>query len=398
MVNRKTEWYNNAHILILVDRRGEGPMVNRERIVEEFLELVQVDSETGYERAICNLLKGKLEQLGLEVVEDGSQRYTNYGSGNLVATLRGSLPDAPTIFFTCHMDTVTPGKGVKPMIQGDRIVSDKTTILGSDDKAGIAALLEGIRILQEKKIEHGDIQFVITVGEESGLVGSRHIDRSLLQAEFGFALDSDGPVGELIVAAPSQVKIQAVIRGKAAHAGVSPEKGISAIQVASKAIANMPLGRIDSETTANIGSFAGGKATNIVPDYVEIHAEARSRNEEKLNKQVEKMVTAFELAAEKFGAKAEVETKTLYPSFQYDEDDIVVQKAIAAIKRIGRQPKIGVSGGGSDANVFNGYGIPTINLAIGYENIHTTEEAMPIEELVKAAELVVALAKECRKA
>ncbi|WP_044640341.1 M20/M25/M40 family metallo-hydrolase [Risungbinella massiliensis] len=372
-------------------------MVNEQRIVEEFMQLVQVDSETGNERAICDVLKNKFQQLGLEVIEDGSQPYTKYGAGNLVATLQGNVANAPTIYFTCHMDTVTPGKGIKPFIQGERIVSDGTTILGSDDKAGLAALLEGIRLLQEQNIPHGTLQFVITIGEESGLVGSRHIDRSLIKAEYGFALDSDGPVGEIIVGAPSQIKLHSVIRGKSAHAGVSPEKGISAIQVASKAVANMPLGRIDFETTANIGSFAGGKATNIVPDYVEVIAEARSRNEDKLAKQVEKMITAFQLAAEKHGAQAEVETETLYPAFQYDENDIVVQKALAAVKRVGREANIGESGGGSDANVFNGYGIPTINLGIGYENIHTTDEAMPIPELLKAAELVVALAQECTK-
>lgn len=371
-------------------------MVNKERIVEEFIELVQIDSETGDERAICDVLKAKFQDLGLDVVEDHSQSATNHGAGNLVATLKGNVSDAPTIYFTCHMDTVTPGKGIKPSIQGDRIVSDGTTILGSDDKAGLAALLEGIRILQENEIEHGDIQFVITVGEESGLKGARHIDRSLIVAEYGYAFDSDGPVGEIIVSAPAQVKLHTIIHGKSAHAGLSPEKGVSAIQVASKAIANMPLGRIDFETTANIGSFAGGKATNIVPDYVEILAEARSRNDEKLAKQVEKMVTAFQMAAEKFGAKATVETEHLYPGFQYSEEDEVVQKAMEAIHRIGREPIIGVSGGGCDANVFNGYGIPTVNLGIGYENIHTTQEAMPIKELLKAAELVVSLAEVCK--
>lgn len=370
-------------------------MINQQRLIDEFLELVQVDSETGDERAICDLLKQKLTDLGLDVVEDGSAVFTKHGAGNLIATLMGTEADAPTIYFTSHMDTVTPGKGVKPIIKDNTIYSDGTTILGSDDKAGLAAILEGIRVLQEQKLPHGEIQLVITVGEESGLLGARHLERKYLKADYGFAFDSDGPVGEIIVSAPSQAKINARIHGRAAHAGVNPEAGISAIQVASRAISRMPLGRIDSETTANIGSFHGGVATNIVTEYVEILAEARSRNEDKLHKQVEKMVQAFHSAAQDFGATADVETKVLYPGFSFSEKDEVVQKAIAAVKRIGRTPDIGASGGGSDANVIAGFGIPTVNFGIGYKNIHTTKEHMPIDELIKAAELFVAVTQEC---
>lgn len=372
-------------------------MINKQRLIDEFLELVQVDSETGDERAICDLLKEKLTSLGLDVVEDGSATYTGHGAGNLIATLMGSVADAPTIYFTSHMDTVTPGKGVKPIIKDDVIYSDGTTILGSDDKAGLAALLEGIRTLQEKNVPHGEIQLVITVGEESGLHGARHLERKYLRADYGFALDSTGPVGEIVTSAPSQVKIYTKIIGKAAHAGVNPESGISAIQVASRAISKMPLGRIDHETTANIGRFQGGVATNIIPEYVEILAEARSRNEEKLHAQVEKMVQAFHNAAQEFGAKAEIETKVLYPGFSFSETDEVVQKAIAAVQKVGRTPEIAASGGGSDANVIAGYGIPTVNFGLGYKEIHTTKEHIPIKELVKAAELVVAVAEECSK-
>lgn len=372
-------------------------MINKQRLIDEFLELVQTDSETGDERAICDLLKEKLSKLGLDVVEDDSASMTGHGAGNLVATLMGSEADAPTIYFTCHMDTVAPGKGIKPTIRDGYIVSDGTTILGSDDKAGLAALFEGLRIIQEQNIPHGEIQLIITAGEESGLLGARHLDRKLVHADFGFALDSNGPVGEIITSAPAQVKILATIHGKAAHAGVNPEDGISAIQVASRAISKMPLGRIDDETTANIGRFQGGTASNVIPDHVEILAEARSRDEAKLQTQVDKMVRAFHDAAEELGATADVETMKLYPGFKFNEADLVVQKAIAAVKKVGREPQLGASGGGSDANVIAGFGIPTVNLGIGYENIHTTSERMPITELVKAAELVVALVEECAR-
>ena len=379
-------------------RMEEGlPLVNQQRLIDEFIELVTTDSETGDERVICDLLKEKLTNLGFDVKEDRSSEKTGHGAGNIVATLGGTLEDVPKIYFTCHMDTVAPGKGIRPVIKDGYIQSDGTTILGSDDKAGLAALMEGIRLMKEQKIPHGKIQFIITAGEESGLIGSRHLDLSLVDADFGFALDSNGPVGEIITSAPSQVKIIATIYGKAAHAGVNPEDGISAIQVASRAISKMRLGRIDSETTANIGSFHGGTASNVVPEKVEIIAEARSRNEIKLKAQVKHMVQAFKEAADELGARAEVETNVLYPSFKFTEKDLVVQKAMAAVERVGRKPKLDVSGGGSDANVIAGYNIPTVNLGIGYENIHTTSERMPVEELIKAAELVVALVEECAK-
>lgn len=373
-------------------------MVNKQRLIDEFIELVKTDSVTGEERAICDLLTQKFTKLGLDVVEDGSAKLTGHGAGNLVATLKGTVDSAPKIYFTCHMDTVAPGNGIQPQINGDVIESDGTTILGADDKAGLAALLEGLRILKEKQLPHGQIQLIITAGEESGLNGSRHLDMSLVDADFGFAMDSDGEVGEIITAAPSQVKLLVTIYGKAAHAGVNPEDGISAIQVASRAISKMRLGRIDEETTANIGRFQGGTASNVIPERVEIVAEARSRNPEKLRAQVDSMVKAFHEAAAEFNAKAEVETQTLYPSFQFSEEDLVVKKAKEAVKRIGRTPRIGASGGGSDANVIAGQGIPTVNMGIGYQNIHTTSERMPIKELVKAAELVVALVEESVKA
>jgi tripeptide aminopeptidase len=251
-------------------------MINHERLLNEFLELVQIDSETKHEAEICKVLKEKFGALGLDVFEDDTTSVTGHGAGNLICSLKGNSSNASTIYFTSHMDTVTPGKGIKPSVKDGYVVSDGTTILGSDDKAGLAAMLEGIKVLKEQEIAHGDIQLVITVGEESGLVGARALDRNLIKADFGFAMDSNGPVGHIVVAAPTQAKVKATIYGKSAHAGVNPEDGISAIQVASRAISKMPLGRIDKETTANIGRFEGGGATNIVCDQVDIFAEARS--------------------------------------------------------------------------------------------------------------------------
>lgn len=371
-------------------------MVDSQRLLRGFLELVQIDSETKHERNICDTLKQKLSDLGLDVVEDDSAARTGHEAGNIIATLKGTRSNVPMIFFTSHMDTVSPGKAIQPSIKDGYIVSDGTTILGSDDKAGLAALLEALHVLKENYIDHGDIQLVITVGEESSLTGSRAIEQTYIKADYGFALDSNGPVGDIIVAAPTQAKVKVTITGKSAHAGVNPEDGISAIQVASQAIANTPLGRIDSETTANIGQFFGGGATNVVCDRVEILAEARSLRKEKLEKQLHAMETAFKTAAADNGATADVEVQVMYPSYRFSEEDIVVQHAKRAIKKVGRTSRLITSGGGSDANVLSGLGIPTVNLAIGYENIHTTEERIPVQELVKTAELVVALIHETR--
>jgi len=369
-------------------------MINNERLLNEFLELVQIDSETKYETEIARVLKQKFTDLGVEVIEDDTTAVTGHGAGNLICTLNGTKEGVDTIYFTSHMDTVIPAKGVKPSIKDGYVVTDGTTILGADDKTGLAVMLETIKVLKEQSIQHGTIQFIITVGEESGLVGAKALDPSLVKAKYGYALDSDGKVGNIIVAAPTQAKVAAVIHGKTAHAGVAPEKGVSAITIAAKAVARMPLGRIDEETTANIGRFQGGTQTNIVCDHVEILAEARSLIPEKMEAQVKKMKEAFESAAQEMGGKADVDVQVMYPGFKFGEGDLVVELARKAAAKIGRSCELQHSGGGSDANVIAGFGIPTVNLAVGYEEIHTTNERMPIEELGKLGEMVIALIQE----
>lgn len=366
-------------------------MIHEDRLVSEFIELVQIDSETKNEAQIARVLKEKFTSLGLDVIEDDSSKKTGHGAGNLICTLKSSKREIDPIYFTSHMDTVVPGNGIKPIVDNGYIKSDGTTILGADDKAGLAAMLEAIKVINEQNIPHGHIQFIVTVGEEAGLVGAKELDRSLINAKYGYALDSDGLVGDIITAAPTQAKINVTVHGKTAHAGVAPEKGISAITIAAKAIAKMPLGRIDEETTANIGKFEGGTQTNIVSDLVKIEAEARSLVPNKMEAQVEKMKTAFEESAQLMGGSVNFESEVMYPGFKFDEHDRVVQIAKQAVTEIGRSPRLLKSGGGSDANIIAGLGIPTVNLAIGYEEIHTINEKMPIKELVKTAELVVAI-------
>ncbi|WP_340024565.1 M20/M25/M40 family metallo-hydrolase [Paenibacillus sp. FSL K6-1096] len=374
-------------------------MISEDRLINEFMELVRIDSETRNERQIAEVLKEKFAGLGLSAVEDDSMERTGHGAGNLFVTWPAdSGGSAPKLLFTCHMDTVVPGQSIKPSLGEDGwITSDGTTILGADDKAGLAALFEAIRVIQEQKLPHGQIQFVITAGEESGLMGARAMNPALLDADYGFALDSNGEVGAIATSAPGVARMAMQIIGKSAHAGVNPEDGISAIQVASKAVSAMKLGRIDKETTANIGSFSGGGPTNVVCDHVQLDAEARSIVQEKVERQVASMREALETTAREYGAQSEFRSELIYPAFSFNENDPVVKLAERAVTSLGLTPRQFASGGGSDANVFNGHKVPTINLAVGYEHIHTTKERIKAADIVKVARLVVAIVAESQQ-
>ncbi|TDM04313.1 M20/M25/M40 family metallo-hydrolase [Macrococcus carouselicus] len=367
-------------------------MVNQQRLVDTFLDLVQIDSETGHEREIADHLVSTFTELGYHVIEDDSQKDTGFGAGNLIVNIEGDEAKQP-IYFSCHMDTVTPGKGVKPVITDDIIHSDGTTILGADDKAGIAVLLETLRVIKEEKINHGPLQFIISVGEESQLVGAKAFDPEYLSSQFGYALDSGNEVGTIVTAAPSQAKLEVHITGRTAHAGLAPENGISAINIAAKAVSRMTLGRIGAETTANIGRFEGGTATNIVADSCYILSEARSLDQSKLDRQVAHMKAAFEDTAEEMGGSADVTVTPSYPAFNVEENSAAVQIAKQAAENIGLTPVLKKSGGGSDANIFNSYGVPTVVLAVGYQDIHTNQEKMPVSELVKLNEQVLEIIK-----
>lgn len=366
--------------------------MNKDRLTEQFLEIVQIDSESGAERQVADYLKNILTELELSGFEDDTREQTGYGAGNLIYTLKGE-ENIPAVAFMVHMDTVTPGVGVKPHIEDGYVYSDGTTILGSDDKAGVSAVIEAIKVLKEENIPHGDVEVIITVGEETGLVGAKALDIKNIKSKFGYAVDGTGQVGTIVNRAPSQTKIKAQIYGKKAHAGIEPEKGISAINLAAKAISKMELGRIDEETTANIGTIKGGQATNIVADHAEILAEVRSLSDEKLQAESEKIKTAFEETAKALGGSADVQVDLMYPSLHAKEDEAVITTAAEAVKNIGRQADIISLGGGSDGNIFHGQGVPTAILGVGYEYIHTTSERMPLEELYKMTDLIVEIVK-----
>lgn len=367
-------------------------MVNASRIIDEFLELVRVDSVSGKERQVADLLKKKLAALGLEVWEDGAGRSVGSDTGNVIGRLPGKS-GGPALFLCAHMDTVQPGHGVQPLVEGEVIRSSGDTVLGADDKAGIAAILEVLRLVLEQQLEHGGLEVAFTIWEEGGLYGAKNLDYSRITARTGFVLDSDGSPGTIVTQAPSQDRIGATIRGKAAHAGINPEDGINAIQVASHAIARMKVGRIDHETTSNIGIISGGKAINIVPDSATLQGEARSLDSAKREAQTAHMCRAIREAAEKFGAKADIVTETIYPDFNLGADSPPVMIAAKAAENLGLTPRLKKTGGGSDANIFNGKGIAVAVLGIGMKKVHTTEEYIAVADLVKNARYLLEIVK-----
>ncbi len=355
--------------------------VNRERLLATFLEMLAINATSRHEAPMARKVRALLEELGVECSTDNAAEALNGDSSNIFARIAGTV-DAPSLLFCAHIDTVAPTEHLTIIRKNGRISSDGTTILGADDKAGLAAIFEVVRMLRESAVPHPPLELVFTVAEEIGVMGSMVLDYSKLQSVIGFVPDSTGAVGKIITHAPAQKHLSVSIRGKAAHAGMAPETGISAITVAARAIANMRQGRVDDETTANIGIIHGGAATNIIPEIVQIEAEARSRDPLKLDAQVEHMRNCFEEAAVEAGAFVAVEVTDLYPAFNLEEDSPAVKLAKAALTPMGIAPQIIATGGGSDANFFNGHGIASVILSAGYQNAHGTEEYIEEEQLV----------------
>lgn len=355
-------------------------MIDEARLLQTFLDLVQVDNPSGHEAQMAQVVLERLRALGLTPEQDAK--------GNIIAAVAGS---GEPLLLSAHLDSVAPAIGKVPVVSDGFIRSAGDTVLGSDDLAGVAAILEGVRSVLEAGGEHRASELVFTVEEETGLRGSRALDYSRLTAKHGVALDLNGDVGGICIAAPGQDRIDVTIKGHAAHAGVAPEQGVNAVRVAAEAIAAMPLGRIDEETTANIGVISGGTATNIVPDRVEIRAEARSRDIVKLDRQTEAMRVAFETAATRHGAELEWRVERAYGPVRLAEDASIVELCRRAVIAAGLQPRLIETGGGSDVNIFTMHGIEAVNLSIGYREIHSTAEHIAVADLEAAARLVHAL-------
>jgi tripeptide aminopeptidase len=375
-------------------------MIQEKRLVDEFIELVKVGSESRKEGKLCTLVEKKLRDIGAKTVRDKSGDQVGSNGSNIIAKIDGT-DDLPAILLCAHLDTVTPGENVKPLIENGIIKTDGSTILGSDDKSGIAVILEVLRILKSDNISHPPIDVVFTISEEIGLLGAKNLDYSLLDAKYGYALDS-GEIGMLIQGAPSQNHISIRVYGVESHAGASPERGISAIEVASKAIARMELGKLDDETTANMGTIKGGTATNIVAGCVEIQGEARSHNEEKLKAQTDQIIRCLEeevrasqktVDDKKLCARVETEVSREYTKFYFPSESQIVQKVVAAGSEIGMKMQTKRGGGGSDANIFNEHGIETVVVGTGMQRVHTKQEFIEIKDLILGAKLLLEIVR-----
>jgi tripeptide aminopeptidase len=359
-------------------------------IQETFLKLVQIDSHSLEEGQMAKACRSLLEEFGFTVTEDNAGRALSGQTGNLIGILKGK-PNLPKVLLAAHMDTVQPGRGVSPRIDENEVIwSDGTTVLGSDDKAGVTAALAAVREIVTQNLPHGDIEVLFTIAEEIGLKGAKELSAESIHAQFGLSLDSGGPLGSIVVAGPSQAHFTVEVTGKSAHAGVAPEKGISAIKVAAGGVSRMPHGRIDEETTVNIGSFVGQGPTNIVADKVTLIGEARSRNPEKLDNVLAQIEAAFAEVCKDAGATFVYKAENMYDGFNFEEGAKVRGRIENALRSCGFTPNPMKVGGGSDANVIQSLGLPIMNIGIGYEDIHTTNEHIALQNIVDAARVAVA--------
>ncbi len=365
-------------------------MIDAHRVESTLLRLLRTPSATGEEREVADLVRARLETLGATVDEDGAAAAVGGNCGNLIARLPGTV-EAPAIFLNAHLDTVQRTDGLEPVVEHGLVRSGGATILGADDKAGVTAIVEGVAAAVAAGWPRPPLEIVFTVAEETGLHGARALDLSGLTATRGFVFDGGTPLGEMTVSAPTQTNLAIALHGVAAHAGVEPENGVNAIACAATAITRCRQGRIDHETTCNLGVIEGGRATNIVPDLCRIKAEARSRDTDKLARQVHHVRDCFETAAAEFGCRLELVERESYRGFRIQPDEPVARMATEAVRAAGLAPSFADGGGGSDANIFNAGGLRCILMACGERDPHTTRESVAVADVVAAARVVAEL-------
>jgi len=362
--------------------------INKQRLITTFTDLASISSPSWQEKDVMNYIIHRLKQLNIKY-----KKYKCRNSFNLVAFIKGDNKKK-SIILASHMDTVGPCHNVIPVITEKKITSDGTTVLGSDDKSAIAMKLETLEYLHEKNVPgHGPIEMLFTCAEETGLSGIKEFDMTQLKSKLAFVFDCDGRVGQIIKAAPYQSVIKITINGKTAHAGMEPEQGINAINVISDIISNLPFphGRVDEETTMNIGTISGGTATNIVAGNAECLLEVRSLKKKKLLTYELKLKEHVKITAAKHKAKYKIHRELKYPGYSLEEDDTISRITTEAMKKIKIRPEFKNSGGGSDTNILNGKGIKAINLSCGMEKVHTTSEYIMIKDLVNGARLMLSI-------
>lgn len=371
-------------------------MVHEDRIQKVFFELVSFDSESFKEKHIGENIAGRLRDLGLEVTtytgtDEQFLEAHPESFPNIYGLLKGNVPGEP-VLFAAHLDTVAPGKGKRAVTDAEGTIrSAGDTVLGADDLSGIVAILEALTVIRETGKEHPDIEVLITTAEEPFCEGSRYFDYSLIRSRAAYVLDLTGPIGTAAIAAPTILSFTAEIRGKAAHAGFAPEKGINALTIAAETLAEIPTGRVDAVSTVNIGTIAGGTANNIVPETVRLTGEIRSLHHDKALRRTEEIFRKFDINTRKAGGIALCRRTEHIRAYSVEKDNPAVrrfEKACAAEKL---ESRLITTLGGSDANRLNEAGISAIVTACGMENVHSTEEYTRVEDLRKSAELTLQL-------
>ena len=366
-------------------------------VAELFVELARVPSPPGHERAVADQVVEYLRSLALSVDEDDAGARIDSTIGNLLCRIESTGEGTP-LFFCAHLDTVPPEGPIEPVVDDGIVRNAGRTILGADNKAAVASMLEATRRIVAENRSHGGIELLFTPKEEVGLRGAAAFDQGRLRAKLGYVYDHAGPIGEVILGAPYQCKLDASFHGRAAHSGMFPEEGRSAIAAAARAIADLRLGRLDDETTANVGEIHGGRARNIVPERCFFTAEARSHDEGKLGELVQEMLETITFAAQLGDCDVETQVDPSARGYRFKRDDPPVRLAAAALERSGIRPSYGLSGGGADANVFNERGLQCLNLANGMTDIHTPDERIAVADLERMVDVTLALVEVARDA
>lgn len=359
--------------------------INQDRLIDSFVDLIKINSPSFQEREIGKLLAKKLEAVGCLVT---FQEYDR--SFNLVALKKGTDPNILPLLLSGHMDTIESTEGITYSIEDGVVRTTGNTVLGADDKSGLAQILEALTVINEKKLPHGDLEIVFTSAEENGLFGAKNLDFTNIRSKHALVLDSGGSVGNIVIAAPTHYTYEIKITGRPAHAGIEPEKGISAIRVAARIITEVPDGRINVGTTANIGIIKGGTATNVVPKDVTIKGELRSHNSKDLEETKRKIFDVAATTAGKEAARVEISGQEEYTAFRIDEDVPFLRFLDGVYNRHGIEPVHSVTGGGSDASIFNQRGITAINISTGMQKVHSTEEHIHIKDLCNGSLILLA--------
>jgi len=372
-------------------------MMNQERAINQFMELVRISSVSKHERAFADYLKAHFETLGYEVIEDMKSKEAVAGAtaGNIIVKIpgQGALANEGAILLSAHMDTVEPGENIKPQLSADgkRVVSDGTTILGADDKGGVAQIFELVHVLREDALSHPPLELIFPICEEIRLLGSTYVDMSLISAKTVYVLDGGPDVGDVLIGGPSMYDVRGTITGKAAHAGVEPDKGISSIQVLARAITNMKLLKVDEETTSNIGFVQTDYPLNVVPEVTTFGFEVRSLDDKKAEVQLNEMMRALEEATEQAGAQLEIKAEKVLTAYQLNAENDVLRHYHRVCEASGIEVRETISRGGTDLSSYISHGLEGIVIATGGEGPHTLEEYLDIRVFMNSLELLVKL-------